>query len=179
MTQPRGNRDPVFAPQGCYPAAGEDAWVAVSVQSDDQWQTLCRLIQRDDLGADAALATAAGRHAQHDLIDEAIAAWTRRRSGPETAQLLQAADVPAAPTMNPADVPGDQHLQARKLFGAIPCLNGGERLAPRVPWLIDGIRPAQAGRPPHVGEHTEHVLRDVLGLGDAELARLAEERIIW
>jgi crotonobetainyl-CoA:carnitine CoA-transferase CaiB-like acyl-CoA transferase len=93
--------------------------------------------------------------------------------------MLQAAGIAAAPTLNPADVPSDEHLVAREFFGAIACLGGGERLAPRVPWRVNGLRPAQLRRPPQVGEDTERVLRDVLGYDVAELARLADEGITF
>ncbi len=80
---PRGNRHPLYAPQGCYPARGEDHWLALSVQSDTQWAGLCRLIERPDLLGDARLATSAGRREQHDLLDAAIAAWSTPRPAPK------------------------------------------------------------------------------------------------
>ena len=52
VLQARGNRHPVWAPQGCYPAQGEDRWVALSVQSDAEWASLCGLMDRDDLLGD-------------------------------------------------------------------------------------------------------------------------------
>ncbi|MGQ4806727.1 hypothetical protein NKDENANG_00062 [Candidatus Entotheonellaceae bacterium PAL068K] len=56
-TQARvGNHDPQRAPHGVYPAAGEDRWVAIVVDSNQQWESLCRVMQRPDLAADQRLA---------------------------------------------------------------------------------------------------------------------------
>ena len=68
ILQPRGNRHPRWAPQGCYPAAGNDRWVALSVQSDAEWLQLCGLMARTDLAANARLYAVEGRRVQHDAI---------------------------------------------------------------------------------------------------------------
>ena len=60
IRRPDGNRDRRFAPQGAYRAAGEDCWIAVSVQNDEDWTTLCRAIGRDDLLADRRAVDARG-----------------------------------------------------------------------------------------------------------------------
>ena len=57
IRRPNGNRDRRFAPQGAYRSAGEDCWIAVSVQSDADWVALCQVIGREDLLADSELAT--------------------------------------------------------------------------------------------------------------------------
>ncbi len=58
-----GNRHPVYVPQNCFPCAGDDSWVMVSVLDDAMWQRLCRCIGRADLATDPTLATAGGRAA--------------------------------------------------------------------------------------------------------------------
>ena len=81
-----GNRHPSFVPHGVFPSAGSDKWVSIAVTDDAMWPALARLIGLDD----PALATAAGRRAQEDRIEAAIAAWTAdafaRRSNGELAE---------------------------------------------------------------------------------------------
>src|SRR5690606_31313436 len=83
-----GNRDRDFAPQGVYPAHGDDEWVALTVQDDRQWDALLRVLAHapSDPPVDAAalerlrredLRTAAGRRAAHDEFDAVLAPWTR------------------------------------------------------------------------------------------------------
>ena len=68
-----GNRDPWLAPQGVYPCAGDDRWLAISVTSDAEWRTLCKVAGISTELSDLDLAT---RQLMHDDIDVAIAAWT-------------------------------------------------------------------------------------------------------
>jgi crotonobetainyl-CoA:carnitine CoA-transferase CaiB-like acyl-CoA transferase len=175
---PRGNRDPIVAPQGCYPAAGDDRWLALTVRSDAEWATLCALIGRPDLGSDPELATAAGRHARHDEIDAALAAWTRERDARTTAEALQAAGIAATPTLSAADVVADEHLAARAFVSTVERLAGGARRTLGVPWLIDGTRPAGFRRAPRVGEDNRYVFAELLGLDGAEYDRLVREQVI-
>jgi crotonobetainyl-CoA:carnitine CoA-transferase CaiB-like acyl-CoA transferase len=177
--EPRGNRDPLVAPQGCYTAAGEDEWLALSIQSDTEWAALTELIGRPDLLAAPALATATGRQGQHDLIDRAIEAWTYRRPASQAAAQLQAVGIAATPTLSPADVLADEHLAARAFISPVESLTGGVRSTLGFPWLIDGQRPAGFRRPPDVGQDNDYVFGELLGLDPAEYDRLVEQQIIY
>ena len=61
-----GNRHPRWAPQGCYPARGEDQWIVVSCTDDDEWAACAGVIGRPDL-ADLPLDE---RRARHDELDD-------------------------------------------------------------------------------------------------------------
>ena len=99
IRRPSGNRDRRFAPQGAYRATGEDSWVALSVQSDTDWERLCELIGRSDLRDDPELRGLAGRIARHNELDKAIEAWTSEREQYEAAWELQRAGISAAPIL--------------------------------------------------------------------------------
>jgi crotonobetainyl-CoA:carnitine CoA-transferase CaiB-like acyl-CoA transferase len=177
--EPRGNRDPLFAPQDCYPAAGDDNWLALSVQSEAEWAALAGLIGRLDLLADPALANAAGRRAQHDTIDQAIAAWSRTLAAAQAAAQLQAVGIAATPTLTPADVLQDDHLAARAFVSQVESLVGGSRATLGFPWLIDGQRPAGFRRPPDVGQDNDYLFGELLALDPAEYRRLVDQQIIY
>jgi crotonobetainyl-CoA:carnitine CoA-transferase CaiB-like acyl-CoA transferase len=180
VLQPRGNRHPVYAPQGSYPAAGEDRWVALSVQSDAEWQRLCRLMERQDLLGDGRFATADGRRRHHDVLDTAIARWTQGRSAETAAALLQEHGIAAAPTLEPTELLHDPHLRERGFIRHIPRLDGGGSLTGLgVPWLVDGHRAAACRRPPALGEANQYVFQELLGLGDSDYAKLVREQVIY
>jgi crotonobetainyl-CoA:carnitine CoA-transferase CaiB-like acyl-CoA transferase len=176
--EPRGNRHPLHAPQGCYPSLGDDRWLALSVQSDAEWATLCRLMQRPDLASDPRLATRAGRQAEHDAIDAAIAAWTRARTSSEAAALLQAHGITATPTLEPGQLEHDEHLRARRFVSRVERLDGGTAPTLGIPWLTEGQRPNAFRRPPRLGEDNAFVFKTLLGLHDDEFDRLVAERVI-
>ncbi|MFN8525676.1 MAG: CoA transferase [Chloroflexota bacterium] len=175
----RGNRDPLIAPRGCYPAAGNDRWIAISVADDAAWGRFCETIGRPDLSADAELATVAGRQRRHDELDAAIAHWTRDRDAAETARLLQSAGIAATPTLTALDVVADEHLAARAFVSQVERLEGGRRWTLGFPWMIDGERPDRFRRAPRVGEDNDYVFKTLLGLGEDEYDRLVAEQAIY
>ena len=68
----RGNRHTEYAPQGCYPSVGQDAWVAVCIRSQEEWTKLAETIGRADLADDPCLRTAGGRRRRHHDLEAAI-----------------------------------------------------------------------------------------------------------
>ena len=148
--QRRFNRDRDFAPQGIYRCAGDDEWVAITVKDDLQWQALLGVLGAAEL-ARPELATAAGRQAAHDEIDEAITGWTSGRDKNAVAEQLQSAGVAAAPVQRSRDPLFDPHLRERGLFQQVrherPILGYAEHPHPTTPWFAHG--------------HERHGLRDL------------------
>jgi crotonobetainyl-CoA:carnitine CoA-transferase CaiB-like acyl-CoA transferase len=167
-----GNRHAWRAPQGVYPCSGSDAWVAVAIETDAQWRNLCGALGRTDLAGDPALATHADRYAQHDRIDQAIAAWTRTRAKHDAMHELQGAGVPAGAVMNAKDLPGDPHVQAMNYFRAAWGLEIGLRIWPG-PWYDMSATPGDVERGTSVfGEDNERVLCELLGYERAKVEAL-------
>jgi crotonobetainyl-CoA:carnitine CoA-transferase CaiB-like acyl-CoA transferase len=179
VLEARGNRDPMFAPQGCYPAAGDDRWLALTVRDDATWPKLATLIGRPDLAADPSLATVAGRRARHDELDATISAWTRDRDATATAETLQAAGIAATPTLTAADIVADPHLASRSFVSEVEKLDGGTRYTLGAPWMVDGQRPDGFRRAPRVGEDNEYVFKTLLGLSASEYDELVREQVIY
>ncbi|AXQ28356.1 CoA transferase [Solimonas sp. K1W22B-7] len=141
---PQGNRHPLYAPQGCYAAEGQDRWLLVSVRSDGEWQALAGL-----LGAaaeDARYATAEGRRQHHDALDALISAWSAGREVTAAVAGLQAAGVTAGYVCSSADLAADPQLAARGWFQDA----AGTRL-PGLPFRMDGFLPRIARRGPDLG----------------------------
>ncbi len=167
-----GNRDPGMAPHGVYPARGDDDWIAVAVRDDADWLRLCAVLERPDLARDERYAALAGRLARQDELDAAIAAWTAARAPAEAERLLQAGGVPAHAVIRASSAVTDPQLAHRGHLVRAPHSLHGES-------VVEGSRfrlsrtPAVIGQPPAVGEHTEQVLKDILGYDDERLAALA------
>jgi crotonobetainyl-CoA:carnitine CoA-transferase CaiB-like acyl-CoA transferase len=170
-----GNRSPDFAPQGCYPCAGEDSWVVLSIRSDEEWHRLRRLLgdptslQRSDFG------TLAGRLAAHDEIDEAIATWTRTRSPMEATEALQDVGVPAGPVLTEGDASSDPQLHERGFFQLLDHPSCGTHFHAAANFRLDGTPPQLWRAAPTLGQDNEYVYRDILGLSDQEYGQLVAE----
>ena len=74
-----GNRHPHRAPQGCYPALGDDQWITLSVADDAEWLALCDLMGQPELQADPRFLDLPSRRRNHDALDDIINAWTTER----------------------------------------------------------------------------------------------------
>lgn len=143
--QPRGNRDAQHAPQGCYRAAGEDRYLALSVRSDAQWQTLAALIGGETLKA--RYAQDADRQRHHDALDALLADWIATQDAAALAERLQQAGIAASLVCNAADLAADPQLAARGWWQTLD----GQRY-PGFPFRLAGGGAALRSRGPDLGQ---------------------------
>lgn len=174
-----GNRGEWDAPQGVYPCAGDDEWCVVSVEDDDQWRSLCAVIGRADLRADARLADAAGRRAHRDLVDAAVTAWTAETPPREAMERLQAAGVPAGMMQRVTEYPGDPQLTARGFLREMRQPYIGHALrTENAPATFRGVADPELRPAPLAGEHTRMVSAKLLGLAESEIQALIEAGVL-
>jgi len=170
-----GNRSLYRVPQGCYPCAGEDRYCVISVSNPPEWRALCALIGKHAWAEDPRFEASAGRQAEADTIDEAIARWTRERPPHDAVEQLQGAGIPAGVVQDTEDqYRRDPHLAERGYFETIPHLKKGEVVAPGIPLGLTGTpgRTTRAGAA--MGEDNERVFCELLGLSEAEYARYVD-----
>ncbi|HVO22144.1 MAG TPA: CoA transferase [Candidatus Margulisiibacteriota bacterium] len=182
---PPGNRSPAppMAPHGAYRCAGNDEWIAIACRDDLDWKSL-----RDAMGdpvwaRDVRFDTVAGRIAHEDEIDRNVEAFTRVEDRYALAERLTAAGVPAAPVQNARDrVDGDPQLRVRGYFIELPHSETGTWPSERPPFRLSASEVHAGGTirrgPPCLGEDTHSVLRDVLGLSDAEMCSLEDAGVL-
>jgi benzylsuccinate CoA-transferase BbsF subunit len=173
--QARGNRGVDAAPQGVYPARGEDRWVAVSVADDPMWAALCRVDGLRALGDDPRFSGAAGRAEHHDELDDMLSSWTRSRTDWEAACELQEAGVAAAPVFDCWDAIGDPHLASRSFYQLAASSRFGADLVYRPAAVPAGMAQQVRRAAPAMGEHTREVLREAAGLDEPAIERLIED----
>src|SRR4029453_15049453 len=98
-----------IVPHGVYPAAGRDRWVAIAVDGDRDFATLCDVMGQPALATDARFASAVARRAYEDVLDAAIAAWTCAHDAAEIERRLQARGIAASAVQDSAALGGDPH----------------------------------------------------------------------
>jgi crotonobetainyl-CoA:carnitine CoA-transferase CaiB-like acyl-CoA transferase len=186
-----GNRSAHAAPQGLYACAadgvgeddegegvGRERWLAVSVATDEQWQSLTRVLGAAVLAADPELAERAGRHRDHDRIDEVIASWAADRTVGAAVEELLGAGVPAAALSDPRTIHRHPQHLARGYFEDTPHTVLGSLPVFGMPFRISGRDRWNDRAAPVMGEHNHEVLGGLLGLSDTELAELAAAGVI-
>jgi benzylsuccinate CoA-transferase BbsF subunit len=169
-----GNRSRHAAPHGVFPCAGKDRWVAIAVHDDDDWRRLVHALGEPAWATDPALATTAGRLPRAGEIEGHLAEWTRGQSAAEAADRLQAAGVEAAPVEDFADLHADSQLAHRGHFRPVEHAVLGRHPAETHAIRFSAMAPRIHSPAPRLGEHTAHVLRDLLGMPAEEFARLGE-----
>jgi formyl-CoA transferase len=171
-----------IVPTGTYPCApgpaGEEHWIAIGANSDSMFQRLMRAMGRDDLANDPALRHNDGRSAQQAMLDEAIAAWTSKRSPEQALAALEAAEVAAGPIQSIADIVADPQFIAREMFERVELPDGKSLQIPAVVPKLSATPGGTQWIGPALGEHTDAVLRQLLELDDERLAELAEAKVI-
>jgi len=168
---PPGNRSLTDAPQGAYPCAGEDRWLALSVHDDSAWAGLQRAMGSPAWAADERFARAADRRRHHDELDELLAAWTTSLDRWELTRRCQAEGVAAGPVLDDADAVTNPHLRARGFFRRNGSTEVGWHDYPSHLWHWDGPALLHDGLCPF-GAANEDVWRGVAGLDDATMAAL-------
>lgn len=167
-----GHGSPYACPHGVYPAAGKERYVAVAVETAEQWDALREVAPLQEFAAPAFRELHAREHAR-EAIDARLRAWCQEQDAFLLAERLRAAGVPASPVMRPSDLYADPQLAHRGFFVTVDhAVMGPTRCdGPATRFSRTPARLRRAG--PTLGGHTEEVLRDLLGLSEEEITELA------
>ena len=144
--------------------------------SDQHWMPLCKALGIEEWGR--GFPDNATRVEQRDVV----MAWlTEKIEAIERSKLLamlDEVDVPIGPVNDVAEILADPHVRARKLVGSFDYAGVGEFRALAIPYKFLGWDNPEIGRPPLLGEHTERVLSQVLGLSPEKISRLKTAKAI-
>ncbi|HLF04415.1 MAG TPA: CoA transferase [Dehalococcoidia bacterium] len=176
-----GNRHPYRAPQGCYPAQGQDQWVVLSVGDDAQWQALCRLMGQEELAQDPRFADVLSRQRHHDALDEILRAWTASHDKYELMHRLQGAGIPAGPVLTGRDVHFDPHYRSRGFLERVtypPHREMGARIFMGRPYKLSQTPLQIRGPAPAFGQDNGPLLKELLGLEEDTYQKLVQDAII-
>ncbi len=166
-----GNRDRARAPHGIYRCRQGDSWLALSVADERDWQAVCRVAGHAEWLADPRFSDMAARLADVDALDAAITAWTRGCDVEPLTLALQQAGVAAGPVLRCDQLLDDERLIRRGTVISTDHPVVGRRRQLGLPWRMDSVA-IEYRRAPLLGEHSRELLGSLLGIDDAEYARL-------
>ncbi len=144
--------------------------------SDQHWAPLCRALGVEDWGKEFP-----DNAVRVEKRDEIMARLTQCISFLKRSELiakLDELDVPVGPVNDVAEILADPHVRARRLVGSFDYPGVGEFKALAIPYKIIGSDNPEIGAPPALGEHTEKVLNELLGLSLQEISRLRTAKAI-
>jgi crotonobetainyl-CoA:carnitine CoA-transferase CaiB-like acyl-CoA transferase len=172
----RGSGSAGNVPAGVFPC--QDGDICIQAGGDPQFQKLCRAVRRPDLAADPRFANRRGRLANETALLQILHGLFRARPMADWFDALLAEGVFCAPIYNVAECFDDPHVRSRGVQRAIAHPKAGE-----VPAIANPIRysatPIRFDRPPPMlGEHTDEVLAQVLGLDPAAVGGLRARGVV-
>jgi crotonobetainyl-CoA:carnitine CoA-transferase CaiB-like acyl-CoA transferase len=172
-----GNAHPNIVPYQAFPSA--DGYLIIAVGNDGQFRRLCTVLEIADAADDPAFATNASRVRNRDALVRRIEERTRMRPSGHWLRQLQEAGVPAGPVNDLAQAFSDPQVLHRGMVVTLPH-----------PLAADGVHlignpihlsatPVQYRQPPPLlGQHTDQVLEEILGIDREERQRLRTEHVI-
>jgi crotonobetainyl-CoA:carnitine CoA-transferase CaiB-like acyl-CoA transferase len=173
-----GNRGPGAAPQGCYRAAGDDVWLALSITDDGQWRSLVGLLGSPPWARDPRLATAAGRHRLSDTLDAEISLAFADQDAAAVVESLVSVGIPAAQVVVPTDILHNPQLRERQFFEVVTHPVIGSIEIPALPFRAGTTCGWNRTPSPTLGQHNEEVLGGLFGLSAEQLAALRSTGVI-
>ena len=173
-----GNRHAWHAPQGVYASAGDDQWLAIAIETDEQWRAFATTLGHPELAEDERYATEPARHANQDALDPLISAWTATRTHYEAMHELQRAGVPAGAVLDAPEVATDPQFLHRETLTSVDHPEMGRFPHTRTAWRSRRGNHGVTGPAPVFAEATEYVLRTLLDVDEATLASLYESAVL-
>jgi crotonobetainyl-CoA:carnitine CoA-transferase CaiB-like acyl-CoA transferase len=164
-------------PHSHYPTK-DGRWIAIACTNDKIFARLAEAMEQPELANDTSWGLLAARERDRALVDEAVGAWTSRFDRADLLKLCEAAQVPCGPVYAVDEIFDDPHYAARGNILRMTDPRAGEMAVPNlVPRLSD--TPGEVrwlGQP--LGSHNDDVYRGMLGLTEAEMARLRDGGVI-
>lgn len=171
-----GGKDSVIAIYQTFDTA--DHPIALALGNDNLWQRFWAAVGQPEIAEFPGMKTNADRRQHREAIVARIAGILRERPRSHWLALFRGARIPAGPINSIAEVVADQALLERGMFYRLPRANGPAMPQVGVGILVDGESALARSAPPDLGEHTDEVLSELLGLDVNERRKLQEQNII-
>ena len=171
-----GNAHPNIVPYQAFETG--DGQLVVAVGNNGQFASFCQVLGKPEWSLDPRFATNPARVAHRAQLIPLIEACLQQREAVELAQALEAANVPCGPINNLAQVFADPQVQARAMRVDVPHPSAGSVPQVRHPVRFSGDATAPMLAPPTLGQHTDQLLHDMLGLQAGEIAALRANGVV-
>jgi len=171
-----GNAHANIVPYQSFEAS--DGWIIVAVGNDAQFRKFAQIGERGELADDERFATNPARVRNRDTLVPILADMVRTRDKHQWIALLEAAGVPCGPINDLEEVFKNEQVVARGMKVEVDHPLGGAVRLVRNPIRMSVTPPRAKSAPPLLGEHTEHVLKTILGYNDDAIGSLRAASVI-
>ena len=182
-----GNGSPssTAAPSGLYPCkgGGPNDYCFIYTARDEltgnrQWRALLKTIGRPDLLDDIRFVTPEARFERKEEVDEIIRPWMLSQDKRTAMEMLNGAGVPAGAVFDTGDLMNDPSFRATGMLTEIIHPTRGPVVLPGWPVKMSGSPTPPISCPPTLGQHTDTILHDLLGMDESEIGDLRSSQAI-
>lgn len=174
--QPIGNRHPSITPFEAFKA--KDAYVIIAVGNDRLWEKFCNLIDRPDLIADERFVSNPARTKNQKALKAILDTVFPTRTLDEWLEALEGAGIPCGPINTVDRVIKDRQVIARDMIVETDHPVAGKVKMAGVPIKMSETPGSVDAPAPILGQHTEEVLKNMLGYDDAKIKALRDEKAL-
>lgn len=174
--QPQGSEHPNLVPYGAFPA--QDGSIIIACLTNSFWERICQALGMPAWFLDPRFETLEKRRDNRLLVNEMIGEFTRGKTVAQLVELFTQYNVPHAPILGIREALAQPQAVAREMvvetehavLGKIPIVNR--------PFQFPGERQPVPTAPPALGQHTDEILREILGLTPEKIAQLRATKIV-
>ncbi|MBC3811879.1 CaiB/BaiF CoA transferase family protein [Undibacterium aquatile] len=171
-----GNAHPNIVPYQTF--ATSDGHIIVAAGNDGQYKKFVAAGGEEQLATDERFCTNPARVANREVLIPLLADMVKRKSRQEWIALLEDAGVPCGPINRLDDVFNDPQVKARGMQITLPHPSAGSVKLVGSPMKLSATPPDYQSPPPLLGQHTDQILKSVLGYDDEQLSQLRQRGII-
>ena len=141
------------------------------------WHRMCEALDKPEWREDPRFKTREDRRDQREALEAALSEWFAPRTTKEAADTLSSHSVPCSPVNTVKQAASDPHMTEREIMMEVPDPVAGTM------WVTGKMikfsrTPVVVGSAPVVGEHTEEVLRDILGYPEERVQALQDRGVV-
>ena len=168
-----GNRSTYAVPHGVYRCKGDDRWCAIAVFNDKEWQAFCEVVDHPEWKEDVRFSTFLNRKATEDELNRLIEKWTVNHIAEKVMNLMQESGIAAGVVQNHQDLmENDPQYKHRKFFRTLNHPEMGTYRVRGEPLSLSETPYELRLHAPCLGEHTEYVCTEILGMSNDEFLEL-------
>src|SRR5262245_25351141 len=171
-----GNGHPTIVPYTTYPT--RDGVMAVAVGNDGQFERFAAVVGHPEWARDARFVRNRDRVVHRDILDGLIGDRLRADDAEAWITKLQKAGVPCGRINTVAQALDDPHTTARGMVQTVAHPAVGELRLLGAPFTLHATPAAVRRPPPTLGQHTEEILREELGLSAQRVAELRALKVV-
>jgi len=151
----------------------DERWIAIACFSDGEWQALVETMGSPEWAKESRFGTLAGRKSDEAELETNLIAWTADKDAYELMHDLQSSGVPAGVVQSAREIlDADEHVKERGYYVYLEHPETGRAAYDGPPFRLSRSPGALRSPAPLLGQHTEYVCKELLGLGDEEIAEL-------